>query len=186
MQDSPTQPQSATADGHRPPVVRIRPLQDDEEQPDTSSEWDDYGPISVDRPPDLKCYLVEEADVSAPEGWRVAGCLCHHLRSYGPTIGCLNIGIALIPSARGRGIGTVAQRLYVEHLFYITGVNRIEAMTDVLNYAEQRSLEKVGFRREGCLRGAQYRADGIHHDLYSYSILRSDLAAAASPTPSHP
>ena len=42
--------------------------------------------------------------------------------------------------------------------------------------AEQRSLEKAGFRREGVLRSAQGRADGLH-DLAVYAVLRADLDA---------
>ena len=52
-------------------------------------------------------------------------------------------------------------------------MNRIEAQTDVDNIAEQRSLEKAGFVREGTARGAQFRA-GAYHDLVTYSILRGE------------
>ena len=53
-------------------------------------------------------------------------------------------------------------------------MHRVEASTDVTNLAEQRALEKAGFTREGVLRGAQHRADGVHHDLVGYAILRTD------------
>jgi RimJ/RimL family protein N-acetyltransferase len=43
----------------------------------------------------------------------------------------------------------------------------------VQNLAEQRSLEKAGYRREGIQRGAQYRA-AAYHDLVTYSRLRGD------------
>ena len=86
----------------------------------------------------------------------------------------LNIGLSLIPDARGRGHGTEAQQLLVRLLFRLFEVHRIEASTDVENIAEQRSLEKAGFTREGILRRAQCRA-GAYHDLVSYSILREDL-----------
>ena len=52
-------------------------------------------------------------------------------------------------------------------------MNRVEAQTDVDNIAEQRSLEKAGFVREGTARGSQFRA-GAYHDLVTYSILRDD------------
>lgn len=87
-----------------------------------------------------------------------------------------NIGITLRPDARGRGLGGRAQRLLAEHLFSTTTVNRIEASTDVENVAEQRALERAGFRREGIARGAQWRA-GAFHDLVVYAIVRSDLPA---------
>ena len=72
---------------------------------------------------------------------------------------------------RGLGYGTEAQRLLADYLFVNTEVNRVEASTDVQNFAEQRALEKAGFTRDGVLRGAQYRAGGWH-DLAVYSILR--------------
>jgi ribosomal protein S18 acetylase RimI-like enzyme len=101
---------------------------------------------------------------------------------YGPTTGCVawNIGIGLLPSARGRGVGTTAQRLLVEHLFATTPYYRIEAGTDVENIAEQRALEKAGLRREGVIRGAHTRG-GVRRDMVMYSILRTDLV---EPSPS--
>jgi RimJ/RimL family protein N-acetyltransferase len=100
-----------------------------------------------------------------------------HVVSYGGTLGCLawNLGIGLVPQARGRGIGTVAQRLLAEFLFASTELERVEASTDVDNLAEQRSLEKAGFRREGVLRGTQLRG-GQRRDIVHYGLLRSDLA----------
>jgi RimJ/RimL family protein N-acetyltransferase len=99
-----------------------------------------------------------------------------HPVDYGGTVGCSawNIGIGLLPSARGRGVGTIAQRLLAEHLFATTELDRVEAGTDVENLAEQRALEKAGFRREGVLRGTQVRG-GTRHDLVHYGILRADL-----------
>ncbi len=112
------------------------------------------------------------------EGDEPVGDLSWHAEGYGGNAGstAYNIGIDLVPHAQGRGIGTIAQRLLAEHLFATTAVHRIEASTDVTNVAEQRALEKAGFFREGILRGAQFRGDGIHHDLVSFSILRSDVA----------
>jgi RimJ/RimL family protein N-acetyltransferase len=82
-----------------------------------------------------------------------------------------NIGISLIPEERGHGFGSEAQRLLSDHLFVTTPVNRIEAATDVDNVAEQRALEKAGFRHEGALRGAQYRA-GRWRDLIMFARVR--------------
>jgi RimJ/RimL family protein N-acetyltransferase len=82
-----------------------------------------------------------------------------------------NIGISLIPEARGHGFGTEAQRLLVDHLFETTSVNRVEAMTDIDNEVEQRSLEKAGFAREGVLKGSQYRRGGWH-DLVVFARVR--------------
>ena len=84
------------------------------------------------------------------------------------------MGIALAPEWRGQGWGSVAQRLLADHL--LLTAHRVEACTDIDNVAEQRSLEKAGFIREGVLRGAQMRADGRHHDLVMYAKVRSSGA----------
>jgi len=84
------------------------------------------------------------------------------------------IGIALLPEARGHGYGTRAQRLIAEYLFAHTPVHRIDASTEVGNVAEQRALEKAGFSREGVSRGIGWR-DGAWRDGVTYAILRTDL-----------
>jgi RimJ/RimL family protein N-acetyltransferase len=103
------------------------------------------------------------------------GSVSWHRVGYGPNegSGAWNIGISLIPSARGHGYGGEAQRLLADYLFATTGFDRVEASTDVENTAEQRALEKAGFVREGLLRGAQERS-GVRHDLVNYARLRSD------------
>jgi RimJ/RimL family protein N-acetyltransferase len=95
----------------------------------------------------------------------------------GPSSFSWSIGIALLASARGHGYGTRAQRLLAEYLFAHTQLNRIAAETEVDNLAEQRSLEKAGFTREGILRGSCFRA-GNWRDMVSYSLVRADLPHA--------
>lgn len=85
-----------------------------------------------------------------------------------------NMGILLLPAARGRGIGTRAQQLLVRYLFAHTPVMRIEADTEKDNVAEQRALEKAGFTREGLMRSVVFR-DGRWRDAYLYGIVRDDL-----------
>ncbi|MGA5816617.1 GNAT family N-acetyltransferase [Kitasatospora sp. NPDC094028] len=84
-----------------------------------------------------------------------------------------NIGVQLVPGARGRGIGTRAQLLLVEYLFAHTPVMRLEADTEVGNLAEQRALEKCGFLREGVQRATTFR-DGQWRDVVRYGLLRTD------------
>jgi RimJ/RimL family protein N-acetyltransferase len=95
-------------------------------------------------------------------GWRPVG-----------TSGNFEIGIALFPGHRGQGIGTRAQRLLVDYLFGTTTAHRLQAGTEVGNVAEQRALERVGFRREGVQRGLYFRA-GQWRDSVMYGLLRSD------------
>jgi len=82
-------------------------------------------------------------------------------------------GILLAPEHRGRGIGSIAQRLLAEHLFSTTTAHRISAYTEADNLPEQGSLEKAGFCREGVLRGAAFRG-GDWRDLVVYSRVRGD------------
>ena len=106
---------------------------------------------------------------------RVIGDVQWHARPYGPPpmSNAFNIGIRLLPAFRGIGYGTVAQVLLARYLFDNYPVNRIEAGTDITNLAEQKSLTKAGFTREGVLRGSQWRA-GQWNDMVSYARLRSD------------
>lgn len=111
----------------------------------------------------------EQGAVAGHVGWFAV--------QHGPasTARALNIGIALLPRHRGRGLGTAAQVALAAYLFDHTLIERLEAGTDVENVAEQRALERAGFHREGVARHAQFRA-GRWHDLVVYSRLRGDPA----------
>jgi RimJ/RimL family protein N-acetyltransferase len=104
------------------------------------------------------------------------GAVQWHQVVYGPNQGsrAINLGISITPAARGRGVGSRAQRMLADYLFAETIAHRVEATTDVTNVAEQRALERAGFTREGVLRGAQYRL-GQWNDMVVYGRLRTDL-----------
>jgi RimJ/RimL family protein N-acetyltransferase len=125
------------------------------------------GPLRNDRNGVLIVERVEDGEPIGTVGWHKVG------YGPGPESDAWNIGIELRPEVRGRGFGTEAQRQLADWLFATTAVNRVEASTDVENVAEQRSLEKAGYVREGIQRGAQFRA-GSYHDLVTYSRLRTD------------
>jgi RimJ/RimL family protein N-acetyltransferase len=164
-------------------VLADADLIDSWESPNMRGEFNDFGeppgsmprdalaagPLRNDHNGMLVVERIEDGVVIGTIGW--------HRVMYGPNpeSAAWNIGISLIPEARGRGYGTEAQRRVAAYLFETTSVNRVEASTDVENVPEQRSLEKAGYRREGIQRGAQYRAGG-YHDLIVYSRLRDDLA----------
>jgi RimJ/RimL family protein N-acetyltransferase len=107
---------------------------------------------------------------------RPIGSVGWHRTMYGPNPASMafNFGIELVPDARGQGYGTEAQAQLVAYLFATTDTNRVEAGTDIDNIAEQRALEKAGLRREGVLRGSQFRA-GRYRDLVVYALVRDDL-----------
>ena len=89
---------------------------------------------------------------------------------------CWEIGVALLPGARGRGYGTRAHQLLARYLFAHTTVHRIWAGTEIGNIAEHKALEKAGFTREGIMRGGGWR-DGAWRDGVIYSLLRTDPPA---------
>jgi len=125
------------------------------------------GPLRNERNGQLIIERVADGRPIGTVGWHEV----HY--SPPPKSRAWNIGISLVPEARGQGYGGIAQRLLADHLFDTTDANRVEAQTDVENVAEQRALEKAGFVREGIARGSQFRA-GAHHDLVTYSRLRND------------
>jgi len=112
--------------------------------------------------------MVEDEEERAAAGfvsW-VAG-------SYGGLARHWEIGIALLPQWRGRGIGWRAQAMLCDYLFTHTPVQRIQAGTHPENLAEQHALVKAGFRLEGVVRACEFRA-GQWRDGYLYSRLRDD------------
>jgi RimJ/RimL family protein N-acetyltransferase len=90
----------------------------------------------------------------------------------GPEGICFEVGVALLPEYRKRGIGKTAHRLLVDYLFDYTTVERLEALTDTANVVEQRVLERTGFSREGVLRHAVWQRGGWR-DLVVYALLRN-------------
>jgi len=163
--------------GLTPKGLRVALLPYDEDREvDTPSEFDAWPDGPREQPPGLGRLLVELTDANGISA--VAGQVTWHLESYGPTAGsqAWNIGIGLSPGTRGHGVGAVAQRLLAEWLLDTSGLDRVEASTDVENLPEQRALEKAGFTQEGIARSAQQRVDG-RHDLFVYSLLREEVAA---------
>lgn len=151
--------------------------------PEAKGEFNDFGPPPEDSS-DIREALAKGPLRNERNGQliveRVAdgvpiGTVGWHEVHYGPPpkSRAWNIGISLIPDARGQGFGSIAQRLLADYLFEQTDTNRVEAQTDVENLAEQRALEKAGFTREGIARGSQFRA-GAYHDLVTFARLRDD------------
>ncbi|MFA5918250.1 MAG: GNAT family protein [Candidatus Nanopelagicaceae bacterium] len=143
-------------------LVSIRAIENDYPRPKSSSIYDEWGEMAPEvRDMVFERWIVEltPANKSVVE----VGDLSAHAVWYGPTPGsrALNIGISLVEAYRGKGIGSIAQRLLAQEL-HLQGIVRVEAQTDVENIAEKKSLKKAGFLFEGVLRGAQQRADGLH------------------------
>ena len=65
-----------------------------------------------------------------------------------------HIGIALVPSARGRGFGTETLDLLAGYGFDVLGLHRLQLETLADNDAMIRTALAAGFMVEGTLRGA--------------------------------
>jgi len=118
-------------------------------------------------PEDGRLIVEVEADRVA------AGFVSFRAGQYGAAGRHWTIGIALLPEWRGRGIGWRAQAMLCDYLFQHTPAQRVEAGTHPENVAEQRALEKAGFRLEGVVRACEFRA-GQWRDGHLYSRLRDD------------
>jgi RimJ/RimL family protein N-acetyltransferase len=92
----------------------------------------------------------------------------------GYTVFCYEFGISLWPAVRGKGHGSAAQVLLARYLFAHSPINRIQAVTEAENIAEQRALEKAGFVREAVMAGRTFRA-GAWRDEVLYRMLRAEL-----------
>ena len=83
------------------------------------------------------------------------------------------IGYDLAQRYWGRGLAGEALRPILEFGFSEMALNRIEADVTVGNERSARVLDKLGFRREGLLR-QRGMWKGAYHDVWLYSLLRSD------------
>lgn len=79
------------------------------------------------------------------------------------------------PQEWGKGYGTEATRLMVEHAFLTLNLNRVWLRVYEYNQRGIRAYEKVGFRREGVLRQDTYR-EGRYWDTIIMGILREEWA----------
>ena len=89
--------------------------------------------------------------------------------------GVFELGIELVPDARGLGYGRAAVAQIVELLFRSHGAHRVQASTWVENTAMRRVLERLGWRFEGVLREFMPTAGGELQDYALYAITKSSL-----------
>jgi RimJ/RimL family protein N-acetyltransferase len=112
--------------------------------------------------PDTKWFFIEKKD-----GTKI-GTMFHF-----PRQSALEIGYILIPSERGKGFGTEAVKIVVDYLFLSKEIVRIQAVTDLRNFASQKILEKAGFKKEGTIRKSAF-IKGEWKDGCLYSFLREE------------
>jgi RimJ/RimL family protein N-acetyltransferase len=88
------------------------------------------------------------------------------------------IGIALVPEARGRGIGTAAIAQMVEFAFVRRNLRRLHLQAIASNLGAIRVYEKAGFVVEGHQREHAW-VRGAYEDIVLMGLLRSEWAARA-------
>lgn len=134
------------------------------------------GPIS-DRARSRFQWVIERLEDRAALGWVT---LTVRSREHG----IAEVGYALSAAYHRRGYGTEALALLVQRAFAEPEIHRIEAVCSVENVPSWRLLERLGFRREGRLRG-YYVIDGRRVDHYLYARLKRDLAPAGAGRPAN-
>lgn len=88
-------------------------------------------------------------------------------------IATINIKLKRDNRIRNKGIGYKAITTLVDYAFNQLNLNCIVANILSYNIASQKLFEKCGFQLDGKLRKRVFK-DGSYHDLFSYSLLRSE------------
>jgi RimJ/RimL family protein N-acetyltransferase len=106
------------------------------------------------------------------DGDRLIGCLGLHQTDVRNRHAVFGISVG-DKSYWGKGHGTEATRLVLDHAFATLNLNRVWLQVFEFNPRAQRCYEKLGFRHEGRLRQHIYR-DGKYCDSLVMGILRSE------------
>ncbi len=85
----------------------------------------------------------------------------------------VELGYALGRAYWGQGYMQEALRAVLNYAFETLNFHRIEADVDPRNDASVRTLERLGFQREGYLR-ERWQVNGEIQDAYFYGLLRPD------------
>ena len=83
------------------------------------------------------------------------------------------VGIALVPDSRGKGVGTAAIEQIVEFAFVRCNLRRVHLQAIASNVSAIRAYEKAGFVIEGRRREHAW-VRGAYEDIVIMAILRSD------------
>ncbi|WP_395293516.1 GNAT family N-acetyltransferase [Kitasatospora hibisci] len=125
-------------------------------------------------PREAAVLTVEEAATD-----RVIGAVDY--RDLDPFVGVATLGITIGEKEFwGRGHGSEALRLLVDHLFGAYGLNRLELDTWSGNERAVRAFTRLGFREEGRRRAAAL-VGGVRHDRVLFGMLREEWKPAVRP-----
>lgn len=84
-----------------------------------------------------------------------------------------NIGIKLVQSEQGKGIGSESYKLIIDYAFGELQMNRIEAEVIEYNISSIKLHEKLGFLKEGVKRKRIFQK-GKYHNTVILSLLASN------------
>ena len=87
--------------------------------------------------------------------------------------GAAEVGLLLVPEARGRGVGSEAARLVVGWAFDEGRLHRVVARVTDGNEASTRIWERLGVRREATLREAAF-LDGRYVDQALHAVFEPE------------
>ena len=87
--------------------------------------------------------------------------------------GRAELGYAMAHAYWGKGYMNEALKALVSHVFEVMELRRLEADVDPRNAASIRTLEKLGFQREGFLR-ERWHVNGEIQDALFYGLLRHE------------
>lgn len=107
------------------------------------------------------------------EGRMVGRIGMHHINLQNKTG---EIGYWLADGQQGKGIVTKSCRALINSGFTELGLNRIEIKCGVGNEKSKTIAEKLGFKQEGILRGAEW-LNGKFIDLHLFSLLKDEWEA---------
>ena len=87
--------------------------------------------------------------------------------------GRAELGYAMGRAHWGKGYMNEALQALLSHAFEVMQLRRLEADVDPRNLASIRTLERLGFQREGYLR-ERWHVNGEIQDAYFYGLLRRE------------
>ncbi|HEV2316260.1 MAG TPA: GNAT family protein [Thermoplasmata archaeon] len=123
-----------------------------------------------DAPGDLRS-LAPRLVIETAADHHVIGTVGYYLAH--PVLTLLDVWYMLgVPAERGKGYGSEAVALLVDHLFATQEIDRVGATCDVENVPSAKLLERLGFAREGTLHSALHHHTRWH-DVYIYGVTRS-------------
>jgi ribosomal protein S18 acetylase RimI-like enzyme len=148
--------------------------------------------MAIERSPDYELYVARSDEdghramlASASHAYRLGIGQSGAVEAFAVLRGLgdphLNLYLQRIAVARpGQGLGTAFLGLVLDEAFGALGAERFHLDCFADNLRAQRSYQKLGFSRDGVMRGAYRLADGTRKDLVMMAILKSEWEPRSS------